>query len=229
MSATNEAAENSRKKEEKKAAGTSPEQVAAQKPGAYESPYGGAMADLLGKLESREPFHYDPEKDPQYAAYRGEYLRQGSQAMEDTMGRAAGLTGGYGSSYSQSAGSAAYGGYVDRLNEMIPKLYAQALELYEKEGQQLLEQYGLISSLESQSYDRYSDSYDRWLREYGLAVDRYDSDRRLEYQQYLDSLAEQHRREDRERDQANWQAEMDLDWQRFLWQKEQDKLRGNGG
>ena len=45
----------------------------------------------------------------QYADY---YKRQGMLAMEDTVGRAAALTGGYGNSYAEVAGNQAYGSHI---------------------------------------------------------------------------------------------------------------------
>ena len=61
--------------------------------------------DLAEKLINRPAFSYDPQTDPFYQGAKSQYLRQGSRAMADTMGRAAGLTGGYGSSYAQAVAS----------------------------------------------------------------------------------------------------------------------------
>ncbi|MBP8050000.1 MAG: hypothetical protein KAY42_01420, partial [Oscillospiraceae bacterium] len=70
---------------------------------------------------------------------------------------AASLTGGYGSSYSQQAGQQAYNVYLQKLNEVVPELYAQARSQYDREGSALSERYALISSREKSDYDRYRD------------------------------------------------------------------------
>ena len=79
-------------------------------------------------------------------------------AMMDTMGQAAALTGGYGSSYSQMVGQQAYQGYLQQLNDKVPELYQLALDQYNREGQELYNQYGLYADRENQDYGRYRDS-----------------------------------------------------------------------
>lgn len=95
--------------------------------------------NLLEQYNNREPFTYDPSSDGLYQQYARQYQLLGRQAMEDTMGQAAGLTGGYGSSYSQNAGQQAYQQYLDRLNDAMPELYGQAWSRYNQEGQNLLQ------------------------------------------------------------------------------------------
>ena len=61
-------------------------------------------------------------------------VSEGSRAMRDTMGQAAALTGGYGSSYAQSAGQQQYALYLQKLGEAMPELYQAAYERYSAEG-----------------------------------------------------------------------------------------------
>ena len=72
------------------------ESVQANKPGAYQSKYTDQMDDLLNKITMRGPFSYDPTNDPLYNIYKDRYIMNGQRAMQDTMGQAAALTGGYG-------------------------------------------------------------------------------------------------------------------------------------
>lgn len=101
---------------------------------------------LLAELNGRPAFSYDPEEDPLYAQYRKRYIRQGRQAMEDTMGKAAALTGGYGNSYAETAAQQAYGKYLDELNDSLPELYALARESYDRETDDLLSRYKLAQT-----------------------------------------------------------------------------------
>ena len=47
-------------------------------------------------------------------------MQQGKQAMQDTMGQAAALTGGYGSTYGQAVGQQQYDAYLQNLNDEVP-------------------------------------------------------------------------------------------------------------
>ena len=94
--------------------------VAALRPDAYESVYGQQMAALYDDMTSREPFSYDPEEDAAFARYAKMYRQKGRAAMEDTMGQAAALSGGYGSSYAQQTGQQAYSQYLSELSALPP-------------------------------------------------------------------------------------------------------------
>lgn len=95
------------------------------------------MQALMGEIENREPFSYDPEADTLYRQYREQYQTLGRQAMEDTMGQAAGLTGGYGSTYGQTAGAEAYESYLGKLNELLPEFYDRKQAAYDSRTDQL--------------------------------------------------------------------------------------------
>ena len=118
--------------------------------------------------------------------YAEQYQRLGKLAMQDTMGQAAAMTGGYGSSYASTAGNQAYQAYLSQLNDVIPELYGMALDKYQMEGQELYNQYGMLSAQEQQEYGRYMDSYNQWLAERDYATGRYDSERNFDYGKYAD-------------------------------------------
>lgn len=82
-------------------------------------------------------------------------------AMMDTLGQAAALTGGYGSSYAQSAGQQAYQSYLQGLNDKIPELYQLALERYDREADGLYKRYAMLGEREGADYDRYQQGLDR--------------------------------------------------------------------
>ena len=133
------------------------DRVLSEKPGSYTSRWDSELDSLYDQIANRKAFSYDLGADPLYRQYREQYQSAGRLAMENTMGRAASLTGGYGSSYSQQAGQQAYNGYLQKLNEIVPELYAQARNQYDREGSALSERYALISSREKSDYDRYRD------------------------------------------------------------------------
>ena len=88
----------------------------------YDSRYDEQIRSLYDQLTSRGPFRYDSATDPLYQQYRQSYVQLGQNAMRDTMGQAAGLTGGYGSSYAQSVGQQQYDAYLRRLADVLPEL-----------------------------------------------------------------------------------------------------------
>ena len=110
---------------------------------------------LLEQYNNRDPFSYDMASDGLYQQYADQYTRLGNQAMQDTLGQAAALTGGYNSSYAQNAGQHAYQGYLDRLNDIVPELYEQARGLYAQEGDEILQK----AQLAAQGYNQETADY----------------------------------------------------------------------
>ena len=157
--------------------------VAALRPDAYDSAYRQRLAALYDEIEGRQAFSYDPETDSDFAQYARLYRQKGRAAMEDTMGQAAALTGGYGSSYAENAGQQAYGQYMQELMALLPQLREQALAAYDREGQALQTRYDLLDKQEKADYDRWQDGMSDWEKQLSLAQEQYDSvsqqDRRL--------------------------------------------------
>ena len=208
------------------------------KPGAYTSQWQTSLNDTLNKILNREKFNYDLNGDALYQQYKNQYTTQGVQAMMDTMGQAQSMTGGYGNSYAQTAGQQAYQGYLQQLNDRIPELYQLALNQYNREGEDLYNQYGLYADRENLDYNRYRDQ----LSDYNTELNRLTEDSRYQsetdynrymdqynmaYGQYRDTVGDWQTEQDRadnnywnlyNRDysmyadalaQQNWQAEFD--------------------
>lgn len=100
---------------------------------------------LYAAITGRPAFSYDPASDPVYNSYAQSYRRRGCLAMRDTMGQAAALTGGYGSSYAQSVGQQQYDSYLQSLGEALPELYGMAWQRYNAEGDALKTAWELAS------------------------------------------------------------------------------------
>ena len=174
--------------------------VAAMEPEDYRSRFADRLEELYGRIAGREAFDYDPEEDEAYQRYAKLYAAQGAAAMEDTLGKAAALTGGYGSSYAQSAGQQAYNGYLQELAALVPELRQAALAEYQQEGKALREQYDLLDQQEQADYGRWREEKADWQKLLAAAQDEYESadsgDRKL-YQtmlEYFSDKAEQERK-----------------------------------
>lgn len=147
------------------AAGEMLRSTEALRPEAYSSGFQEQLSALYGEINGRTPFSYDPDSDPAYRAYAANYTRLGREAMTDTLGRAAALTGGYGSSYAQSAAQQSYNGYLSRLAEVTPELETAAYSRYRDEGEALLQRYELLQGQEESAYDRWQDEVAQWQKE----------------------------------------------------------------
>ena len=126
----------------------------------YTSAWQTQLNDTMSKIMNREKFTYDLNGDALWNQYKDQYVTGGKMAMMDTMGQAAALTGGYGNSYAQGVGQQAYQGYLQGLNDKIPELYQLALDSYNREGDALMQQYGMLADREATDYSRYTDQRD---------------------------------------------------------------------
>ena len=154
---------------------------------------------IYDKIMSRGEFSYDVNKDKLYQQYRDLYAQMGRSAMEDTMGQAAALTGGYGSTYSQNAGQQAYNAYLQKLNEVVPELYNAAYNRYNQEGQDLMNLYSMARSNADSAYER---DYNQWYNR--LQLERSDEDTAYNRQQTEEQKKLAQEEMDYERKQNAW-------------------------
>lgn len=147
--------------------------------------------ELADKLQNRDPFAYNPNEDPLWQGMKGQYIEGGQRAMQDTMGQAAALTGGFANSYAQSAGQQSYNDFMTKLTAQLPAAYDRARATYDAEGDALLQQLSVAQGMANTAYQRQRDA---------LADQRYDQE--WQYQLDRDALADQ--RYDTE---WNWQME----------------------
>lgn len=143
-------------------------------PGSYQSQYQPLIDSLFDQITNRKPFQYNINGDALYNLYRDRYTQGGQMAMQDTMGKASALTGGYGNSYAAQVGQQTYNQYMTELADKIPELEQMAYSRYQDEGDRLREQMNMAMQREQQDYDRWGDEYDRWQNERGYAADRAD-------------------------------------------------------
>lgn len=178
------------------------------------------LDEVMNKILNREQFSYDLNGDALYQQYKDKYIQQGKMAMQDTMGQAAAMTGGYGNSYAASVGNQAYQAQLNNLNDIIPELYQMAYDKYNQEGQELYNQYGLLSDDRSVQYGLWGDKRDQlladrdyygneannaYVKDYGEYNDSYNRDfnqywqeTNFGYGQERDAIADQ-----------QWQAQFD--------------------
>lgn len=200
----------------------------ANKPGEYQSTWQNTLDDLYNKIQNREKFEFDLNGDALYQQYKDQYINGGRLAMMDTMGQAAALTGGYGNSYAQSVGQQTYQGYLNQLNDKIPELYQLALDQYNREGDDLYQQYSLVNSRDQQDYARYQDAYNNWMNDRNFYNDSYLNERNFDYGQWGDQRNFNYQLGRDQVADAQWQQSFDYNAERDRiadqqWQSEFDE------
>lgn len=138
------------------------EALAAAKPVEQASQHQAAYDAALDKLLNREKFTYDANNDPLFEQYEQRYTQQGKLAMQDTMGQAAAMTGGYGNSYAQMAGQQTYNQYMGALADKIPELYALAQQQHASETADIQNRLSLLGGLVDRDHQLYREKVSDW-------------------------------------------------------------------
>lgn len=134
--------------------------------------YSDQLDALIGDYQNRDKFNYDPNADMLYQNYLSAMQNNGLQAMKDTMGQAASLTGGYGSTYATAAANGAYNSYLQQANDNLPQFYNMAADAYNMEGQEMLNNINLLQNLDANEYNRALQNYEMALRNADTAYER---------------------------------------------------------
>lgn len=124
-----------------------------------------AVQSAWDRINNREAFSYDVNADALYQQYKNQYMTQGKLAMQDAIGKASAMTGGYGNSYAATVGNQAYQGYVNKLNDVVPQLYQLAYDKYNQETKDLYNQYDLAKNMYDTEYNQYRDTVNDWNTE----------------------------------------------------------------
>lgn len=130
--------------------------VMAQQPLAYQNPYYQQTQQTLNNLLGQQPFQYDVNTDALYQQIKDNYMKQGRQAMMDTQGMSAALTGGYGNSYGVLAGQQAYQNSLGDLSAQIPEMYRLAYNRYLNNEQSQRQNLAALQGLDESEYQRYA-------------------------------------------------------------------------
>ena len=136
-------------------------------PGVYQSMYQPQIGQTMNNLLNKKQFNYDVNTDALYQQIKDNYIKQGRQAMMNTQGQAAALTGGYGNSYGALAGQQAYQESLGNLSAQIPELYQLAYNRYLNNENSQRQNLAALQGLDESDYQRYQ--YDTQQYEQKLA------------------------------------------------------------
>lgn len=206
--------------------------------------YTDQINGLLKEYKDRDAFSYDASNDMLFQQMLASSMNSGQMVMADTMGQAAALTGGYGNTYGQAVGNAAYNQYISEAYNNLPQYYGLALDAYNAEGDKLLNELALLKDADAAEYGRLFDAYkanlgaanDMYNREYGEYLDKRNAAEKdywnnIDYKMDMYGLAEDKARADQ--DQKNWEADYNYraerDQKADEYQMAQDLLGLTGG
>ena len=122
--------------------------------------YTDQVQEMMDKIMNRDKFSYDVDNDPLFQQALASAMNSGKQAMQDTIGQASALTGGYGSTYATSAGNQAYNSFIEDAYDNLPQYYQMALEAYQMEGEEMYRQFGVVSEMDDKEFNRNVAAYD---------------------------------------------------------------------
>jgi hypothetical protein len=153
-------------------------------------------------------WNYNPSTDPVWQAYQKQYRREGNRAAEDTLGRAAAMTGGMPSSYAVTAAAQAGNNYAAALSDKLPELYKDSYNRWFNEYQRQLGLADAYAGAGQTEYNRYRDRLGQW-----------NTDRSFQYNLNRDAVEDE--RYDREwaqklREYADEQGWKQKDWEQYL-------------
>jgi hypothetical protein len=155
----------------------------------YKSAWDTQINDIVNQIMNREKFSYDVNEDALYDQYADIYKRNAELMAADTTGRAAKMTGGYGNSWASTVGASAFAGEMQKLNDKIPELWELAYSMYNNEGQDLYNKYGLLADREDEDYGRFRDEVSDFNTERDYLAGRYDAERGFDYGVFGDDRA----------------------------------------
>ena len=183
------------------------DQATAAKP-TYAATYDKDIVDAYNNIIKMPEFTYNLDDDALYKQYADKYMAAGKLAMKNTMGQAAALTGGDGSSYGQAVGQQAFDKYLQGLSDVALDMYDRAYGRYQDQGQRLKDAYGLAKDMGDTEYGRYMDAYGMWDKERGYAADEANAAWSRAYQMGSDAYARAASEEEQEYERRLDSAQM---------------------
>ena len=146
------------------------QQMQANKPGAYASQYVGQMQGILQEITGQKPFQYSISQDNLFQSLSDYYMQQAKQASMNAQGQAAALTGGYGNSAAQAAGSQAYQQAILPMYDKAMDTARFAYDVHQGNQNNRLNQLQALQSMDEMEYGRNRDAVGDWERESGRAI-----------------------------------------------------------
>lgn len=169
----------------------------------------------LSNLANQKQFSYDLSKDTLYNQMKDQYQVMGQQAMADTIGQASAMTGGYGNSYATTAGSQAYQGYMQQLNNNIADLYNLALNTHTTKTNRLQNVFNAYSNDRSAKNNEWQGNWNVFNNRFNNLANAYGDSRNYDLNSYNTQASAMGNVANLKQDRADKSETMDYN----LWDK----------
>lgn len=157
----------------------------SQRPVLPVNTYGDDIRELIGDITGME-FNYNPKEDMAYKLISEENRKNARLAMEDAMGKASALTGGYANTFAEGAAQQAYGAEISKSIQYIPELYKAAYSRFDDERDSLFDAVNLLADLDAGEFDKYTALMKQYLSEGEMLFDNYEWQSKEEFDRFLD-------------------------------------------
>lgn len=174
----------------------------------YQNQYAGMQKDLLDQIVNRPEFSWSKDSDPNWSAYRKEYLREGDRAAANALAQASAASAGRPSSYAATAASQAGDYYAGQLSDQIPQLYQNAYQRYLDEYAMRRQDLGTVNTQEQMDYGKYLDQLGQYNTDRSFALSQWDANRGAAAD-YLDAVMGLDNQAYNQK-LSNWQNNLDL-------------------
>lgn len=122
--------------------------------------YTDQINSLMNEYLNRDKFEYDVDNDQLFQQALASAMNSGKSAMQDTIGQASALTGGYGSTYATTAGNQAYNAFIEDAYNNLPEYYQMAMQAYQMEGDEMLNQLSVLNTADANEWNKLVTGYD---------------------------------------------------------------------
>ena len=173
------------------------------------------ITDVKKLYNQVQNYTYDPQKDGLFQMYKNQYQAQGTRAMQNQMGVAAALSGGYNSSVAQTSAQQQYKDIMSGLND-------KAAETYQLNRQNLIDRYNTARDMNNAGNDDYWKQVDVRANRMNNAYSAYNDDRTFQYNKYNNDRTYWQTQGQNAQTQINWQKEYD---QTNAWNKKNYNLQ----
>jgi hypothetical protein len=194
----------------------------------YDRKWADRLDTLVDMYVNRADFEYSPDDDLIWQQAKSTALRDGKRAMEDTIAKAATLSGGYANSYATTAGAQAYERAVSDVASSAEDYYAKAYEKYLDEEKRILDEISLVGKLDDEEYSRYMKMLDDAESSYQSEYDRdYSAWRdRISDSRYSDETAYSREQDRLDREYKAWRDSVSDERyaDETAYSREQDRL-----
>lgn len=122
----------------------------------YSNNYKNQLNVLANRYQNNQ-FDWNADSSADYQLQKDYYRREGQKAQENAQGAYSANTGGYSNSYAIAAGQRAFGQQMDELASKIPALRNSALQDWNRQQEQTMNQISLIRGMDESAYARFRD------------------------------------------------------------------------